>query len=50
MSNALAYALLLISQHRAPTAQYQQRLHHLFLTFLAGRLTAEQYERRLEAA
>ena len=47
MSNSLAYALLLIYQHRAPNSQHQDRLHQLLLTFLAGELTPEQYERNL---
>jgi hypothetical protein len=48
MSNALAYALLRIGQHQAPNLEQQYRLHQLYLTFLAGRLTAEQYERNLD--
>jgi hypothetical protein len=50
MSSTLAYAMLLIHQHQAPTPHQQQKLQQLFLTFLAGQLTAEQYERDLEAA
>jgi hypothetical protein len=50
MSNALAYAMLLIHQHQALDVSQQQKLQQLFLTFLAGQLTAEQYERNLEAA
>lgn len=47
MSNAFAFAMLLLQQHRAHDPQQQHRLHELFLTFLAGQLTAEQYERNL---
>jgi hypothetical protein len=47
MSNALAFAMLRIHQHRARDARQQHQLHELFLAFLAGRLTAEQYERDL---
>ena len=50
MSIALAYSMLLIHQHQAPNPQQQHKLYQLFLTFLAGQLTAEQYERHLEAA
>jgi len=50
MSIALAYAMLLIHQHQALNPTHQHKLHQLFLTFLAGELTAEQYERHLEAA
>ena len=50
MSSALAYAMLLIHQHQAPGPAQQQKLQQLFLAFLAGELTAEQYERHLEAA
>ena len=50
VSNALAYAMLLIHQHRAPNLIEQQKLQRLFLAFLAGEITAEQYERSFEAA
>ena len=50
MSTALAYAMLLIHQHQAPSPDQQHKQHQLFLTFLAGQLTAEQYEHDLEAA
>lgn len=50
MSNALAYAMLLIYQHQAHSLQRQQELERLFLSFLAGQLTAEQYARNLEGA
>jgi hypothetical protein len=50
MSHALAYAILLIRQHQARSLNRQQELQRLFLSFLAGQLTAEQYERDLEAA
>lgn len=49
MSNALAYAMLLIQQHQATSLQRQQTLQQLFLSFIAGQLTAEQYERTLGA-
>jgi hypothetical protein len=48
MSNALAYAMLLIHQHQARNLSQQYKLQQLFLTFVAGRLTAEQYERNLD--
>lgn len=47
MSNALAFALLRIHQHQAQNAGQQCRLEQLFLGFLAGRLSAEQYQRDL---
>jgi hypothetical protein len=50
MSNALAYAMLLIHQRQARNLIEQQKLQQLFLAFLAGEVTAEQYERDLEAA
>jgi hypothetical protein len=51
MSNALAYAMLLIhQQHQAPNPNWQHQLEQFFLTFLAGQITAEHYERHLEAA
>jgi hypothetical protein len=50
MSNAFAFAMLLIYQHQACGLTQQQRLQQLFLTFVAGQLTAEQYERGLRLA
>jgi hypothetical protein len=50
LSNALAYAILLIRQRQARNLIEQQKLQQLFLAFLAGEITAEQYERNLEAA
>ena len=47
MSLALAYALLRIRQHQAQSLDQQYRLHQLYLTFVAGQLTAEQYEDHL---
>jgi len=47
MSNALAFAILLIHQHQARDAGHHRRLEQTFLGFLAGRLDAEQYERNL---
>jgi len=47
MSYALAYAMLLIHQHQAHNLDQQHNLQQLFLTFLAGQLTADQYERDL---
>ena len=44
MSNALAYAMLLIHQRQARNLIEQQKLQQLFLAFLAGEVTAEQYE------
>jgi hypothetical protein len=48
MSDALAYAMLLIHQHQADGLHRQQELQQLFLSFLARQLTAEQYERSLD--
>ena len=50
MSHALAYAVLLIRQHQARSLNRQQELQRLFLSFLAGELTPEQYECGIEAA
>jgi len=50
LSDAFAYAMLLIRQRQARNLSQQQKLQQLFLAFLAGELTAEQYERDLEAA
>ena len=50
LSNALAYAMLLIHQRQARNLLEQQKLQQLFLAFLAGGITAEQYERSFEAA
>jgi hypothetical protein len=47
MSLALAYTMLLIHQHQARNLSEQQDLQRLFLTYLEGQLTAEQYERNL---
>lgn len=47
MSHALAYTMLLIHQHQAHSLSQQQKLQQLFLAYVAGRLTAEQYERNL---
>jgi hypothetical protein len=48
MSHAFAYAMLLIHLRQAHDLTQQQELQRLFLIFLAGELTAEQYERELE--
>ena len=50
MSNALAFAVFLIYQHQARGLGEQQQLQQLFLAFLAGQITAEQYERDLDLA
>lgn len=50
MSKALAFALLLIHQHQARDFSQQYRLQQLFAAFIAGALTAEQYERDLHLA
>jgi len=42
--------MLLLHQHQARNLIEQQKLQQLFLAFLAGKVTAEQYERSLEAA
>ena len=50
MSDAFAYAMLLIHLHQAPNLIEQQKFQQLFLAFLAGEITADQYERSFEAA
>jgi hypothetical protein len=40
--------MLLIHQHQARNLSQQHKLQQLFLTFVAGQLTAEQYERNLD--
>jgi len=50
VSNAFAFAMLLIYQHQACDLTQQQRLQQLFLSFLAGQLSADQYERDLRVA
>jgi len=42
--------MLLIHLHQAPNLIKQQKLQPSFLAFLAGEITAEQYERSFEAA
>jgi hypothetical protein len=42
--------MLLIHQRHALSLPEQQKLQRLFLAFLAGEVTAEHYERSLEAA
>ena len=41
--------MLLIHQRQARNLIEQQKLQQLFLAFLAGGITAEQYERSFEA-
>jgi hypothetical protein len=50
MSTDLAYAILLIQQRQARDLSQQHRLQQLFLTFVDGQLSAEEYERSLELA
>jgi len=50
VSNDLAYAMLLIYQRQARDLRQQRMLQELFLTFVAGQLSAEQYERSLALA
>jgi hypothetical protein len=50
MSNDLAYAMLLIHQRQARDLSQQHSLQQLFLTFVDGQISAEEYERRLELA
>ena len=50
MSNALAFAMLLIHQRQAHDLPQQQKQQQLFLTFLASQLTGEEYERGLDGA
>jgi hypothetical protein len=42
--------MLLIHQRQARNLLEPRKLQRLFLAFLAGELTAEQYERNLAAA
>ena len=42
--------MLLIHQRQARNLSQQYQQQQLFLAFLAGEITAEQYERNLEAA
>ena len=48
MSNDLAYAMFLIRQRRARDISEQHQLQQLFLTFVGGEMSAEEYERNLE--
>jgi hypothetical protein len=50
MSNDLAYAMFLIHQRQARDLSQQHRLLQLFLTFVAGQVSAEEYERMLGLA
>ena len=47
MSNDLAYAMFLIHQRQARDLSQQHRLQQLFLTFIGGQVSAEEYERML---
>ena len=47
MSNDLAYAMFLICQRQARDLNQQHRLQQLFLTFVSGQMSAEEYERML---
>ena len=47
MSNDLAYAMFLIQQRQARDLSQQHRLQQLFLTFVGGQVSAEDYERML---
>jgi hypothetical protein len=48
MGKALAFAMLLIHQRQARNLEQQHRQQDLFLSFLDGHVTAEQYERDLD--
>lgn len=48
MSNDLAYAMFLIHQRQARDISEHHQLAHLFLTFVGGAMSAEDYERNLE--
>lgn len=48
MSNDLAYTMLLIHQRQARDLSQQHQLQQLFLTFVGGEISAEDYERSLE--
>ena len=48
MSSSLAFAMLRLHQHQARNLDQQQRQQRLFLTFLDGDVTEEQYGRNLE--
>jgi hypothetical protein len=50
MSHAFAFAMLLIHQRQAHDLRQQQQMHQLFVTFVSGELTAEQYEHGLDLA
>lgn len=50
MSHAFAFAMLLIHQRQAHDLRQQQQMNQLFVTFVAGGLTAEQYEQGLDLA
>lgn len=50
MSHAFAFAMLLIHQRQAHNLRQQQQMQLLFVTFVAGGLTAEQYEHGLDRA
>jgi hypothetical protein len=48
MSNDLAYAMFLIHQRQARDISEHHQLEHLFLTFVGGEMSAEDYERNLQ--
>jgi hypothetical protein len=47
VSNAFAYAMFRIYQRQARNVRQQYSFEQLYLAYLAGGLTAEQYERNL---
>ena len=47
MSNDLAYAMFLIRQRQARDISEQHQLQQLFLTFVGGEMSPEEYERNL---
>ena len=46
MSNHLAYAIFRIRQRQARNLSEQHDLERLFLTFVGGGISADDYERR----
>ena len=47
MSTHLAYAMFRIRQRQARNLSEQRDLERLFLTFVGGEISAEDFERRL---
>ena len=47
MSDDFAYAMFRIYQHQARDVRQQYNLEQIYLMYVAGAITAEQYERNL---